>query len=446
MYLPFLIKGVGANGKVGMYYYGRAKCTVSFTYSCTVSYEGYLVGVLNILGRNLRFTYNITTVPFDEGRSDGAFEAAPYYFSGLQVTPYRSGDDVLTLDTFGLLAHVGFRLHIECIKDLQYSINILKCTDMCDPNPMGRRHVAARSTSQLRFCALCSEGFCDISLLAMGYLENWLERAIVDAGPIQQHLVLTKRPQALLIVRSFCGVYFLITLICSFAQSVSKMQYFFYFTNLSFVTVTIYFLINAALTRHCVRAIERGEDPMGVYKYRSSETQSTHSFLLLLLYELVLCEQTLVPAVYWSLLVGMYKESWTSVTMHALSTAAVLLDSWLVPRPIVLSHMPVWLSLSAVYLAWCLFAAALVPIPKDAFVHEGQTRFWVYWFLDLTQPFAPAWYLGLIALFVFWFWLVHRIRPIVGDWLCPMASALDQEGFDQQSYELLAPVGAPPPL
>eukprot|EP00808_Paulinella_micropora_P032189 g28560.t1 len=108
---PFLIENVGATGKV--------------------SYTGYLVDLLDILARNLQFTYNITAVPFDEGRTTTALEAfdnsssqnflitqkattseiyteydisRPYYFSGIQVAVLQSTTDLLSLETFGLLA------------------------------------------------------------------------------------------------------------------------------------------------------------------------------------------------------------------------------------------------------------------------------------------------------------------------------------------------------
>eukprot|EP00808_Paulinella_micropora_P002173 g68253.t1 len=277
---------------------------------------------------------------------------------------------------------------------------------------------------------------------------RWWRRCVDEAGPVSLHTALGFKclPHKLFLLGRVAVTLFLLVAWIWTLATEDMRYYFFYFTNLSYMTVVAYFIVNTVLTVQDSLCSELGRPSYlpHVDNYGSDQTRQQPdadsgrrrgsnvsnvcvtccssatdtegkmaAFWLTFLYELVLVEQTIVIGLYWALLASPGEVGWITTTLHGWGGLAVVLDAFLFPRKFLLWHLPMWLGVCLCYLIWCFIASAALP-PRNS----DEDKYWVYWFLDTSRRGAGGWYVGLILLFIFWWIFMSKLHALLVRCLC----------------------------
>ncbi|CAG8480972.1 7597_t:CDS:2 [Paraglomus occultum] len=177
-----------------------------------------------------------------------------------------------------------------------------------------------------------------------------------------------------LVMAIYCTVVFIATIVQYIVNQNDKVLV--YFTNLSYLGLTVYFLLSV---------------------YLGAKTSMRPTFLHyvhFVLYHTVIHFHIIVPLVYWFFLDDLTSETpaitwWRTVSMHAGDGIFMLVELWLNKQILYWSY----LLITMLFLLLFMF---------ESWVVHAVDHFWVYNFLSWDSGAAKAatWYLGLFVFFI----------------------------------------------
>ncbi|KAL1916914.1 uncharacterized protein VTP21DRAFT_5111 [Calcarisporiella thermophila] len=209
------------------------------------------------------------------------------------------------------------------------------------------------------------------------------------------------RPYVLLITRTLSLSYALATFIGRFILLQNRLySYIFYFTNLSYIGLLLYFMIAFILS---------------VMYIRGSELQflrGVWGLIVWIIYELFATFHLLVPIVFWAILFpAAFEEArdakispgytWSTISVHALDLILLIPEVVLNRIPIAVAHMIFVVIILLLYMF-------------ETWIVHAQTGKWVYPFLNWDPPGrAAGYYLGVLVLTLLIFlvqYAVYRLK------------------------------------
>lgn len=226
----------------------------------------------------------------------------------------------------------------------------------------------------------------------------------------------------LLRVRLFMSAYMVSLLVCSLLFYPFSKWYAFFsqLTNLSWMGLTL-FLVSATVATWSEgrRRKQRQDEEFNHHSkqdllYSKERKMAWSKWIIWQLYIVQATYQPIVVIVYWSFLskklltsAGPY-EKFISISMHGVGLLFLIIEVCLGTMQMNFSQWPVPIGLATLYVCY----AQLQHIWYSHLV-SSPSGYWVYPFLDTSQKYAYAWYLGLaLALFIIFFIVVtiHKLR------------------------------------
>eukprot|EP00730_Choanoeca_flexa_P012172 TRINITY_DN3536_c0_g1_i1.p2 TRINITY_DN3536_c0_g1~~TRINITY_DN3536_c0_g1_i1.p2 ORF type:complete len:291 (+),score=42.37 TRINITY_DN3536_c0_g1_i1:1299-2171(+) len=212
-------------------------------------------------------------------------------------------------------------------------------------------------------------------------------------------------PKVLMIYRILIALYCFSILMWLVARPRGQFAYYFY-TIWNFTMLTLYFGMAASQS---VAASQKA------FNLSSSYAVSFFDRLTMILFEVCMTMVFLVDVVLWTVLYPQAKHqmehsddddaccekflNFDSYNVHGFNLIFMLGELSLNRIPIVWSHsifVMLWLLMYGIY-SW--------------FVFEYGDK-WVYFFLDTSKKAAPAWYTGMFALHLIFFYLVFGLNKL----------------------------------
>ncbi|KAJ3114692.1 hypothetical protein HDU96_001784 [Phlyctochytrium bullatum] len=194
------------------------------------------------------------------------------------------------------------------------------------------------------------------------------------------------------------------------APGIGNSEFLAYFTNLSWIGMEIYFLAAAYNSYVYIKN-----------NYSAATLNARPKWLRWLnwnLYMLPAVYHYIVPLVFWSVLaLPMFQKPnaafiWFNVNMHLFDLFFMFFEFLYARVPLVYTQWTGFLAVSLLYLAYThIYHLAYEPFVRD-YPKEYPSGYWVYPFLDTTSKFAAVFYIGLIGLFIGFFFLVTWIHIV----------------------------------
>ncbi|KAJ3055712.1 hypothetical protein HK097_009597 [Rhizophlyctis rosea] len=220
--------------------------------------------------------------------------------------------------------------------------------------------------------------------------------------------------KVLLAWRTFAGLWGIMMIGFQAAKTRQAWVYFSYFTNLSWLGLTIYFLLFAFLSFRYVQT--------GTSKFFQNLPKPVR-WLIWNIYVLAAVYPWIVVIIFWSLLSGELVRNgdamawWTNINVHLMDLVFMLIELFLARTPMFASQWPIPIAVGLLYLAWAHVQNAAFSDEPWVVGNPAYPHGWYpYSFLDVERSSAAMWYIIVIVLFILMFFVVfgvHRFRDRV---------------------------------
>ncbi|KAF9353690.1 hypothetical protein BGX26_008553 [Mortierella sp. AD094] len=213
-------------------------------------------------------------------------------------------------------------------------------------------------------------------------------------------------PFTLAILRGFVCLYSLVVIISEWATSESAAGYFMYFTNLTYLGLTIYLVCSTLWSFSYLR------QPKSDRAQWLKSGSPWWGYIHWLLYATIVTFHVIVPIVFWTMLANYMKlptgfGAWQNASVHAVDGVFAVFELIFNRHFLQPIHSFV-------------VAGVMVSYMFLTFIYHKTSGIWVYPFLDWSQgPIAAAYYIGIaVGLFIIYFALLvlhkHRNKWLAG--------------------------------
>ena len=278
----------------------------------------------------------------------------------------------------------------------------------------GNAGAASTSTANTyKTAQVSSAGTSSMSRYWNSVTSCWRKRVVQYQWVKPAHLVTSyfvSNPAVILLTRTLITLYLVATLIAELALYWNYGYFFVYFTHLSFIGLTVYFIMATYLSLQYWKL-----GPQSTKRQQASRLEIVTSWF----YTSSFTIHVIVPLVYWLLLSSTWKwdekddkERWTNITVHGLDLFVILVEFFMNRVVYVWGHLAVTTTIFLLYIPYSWIFAACYPTSGPS--QNGFPYFFVNYNNPLSAVFIVALAVLLMLVWLFSFGL-HYLRAYQGN-------------------------------